>query len=183
MNAIFLTLTLFSVFLCIILSPESVITALLGGAEKSVALTISLIAVYSVWMGIFEIAKNCQITDKIAKILYKPISLLFKNTSKKAKQLICLNISANALGLGGVATPIGIEACTLLEKQNNKSASELLFIISATSVQILPTSVLALASSYGSSNPSDLILPSLLTTLFSTTVGIVLFKIFSKDKK
>ena len=92
-------------------------------------------------MNILSMNGTSAFMNKIAKLMQKPVGLLFKNTSTSAKKLICLNISANALGLSGVATPLGIQACTLLERQNNQSASELLFIISATSVQILPTSV------------------------------------------
>lgn len=180
MNAIFLTLISVSICIYLFSSPDTLLSTLLCGAEKSVTLTFSLIALYSVWMGIFEVAKQSKLSDKIAKLLKKPVSLLFKNTSDEAKQLICLNLSANLLGLGGIATPLGIRACSLLEKQNNKNASELLFIISATSIQIIPTSVLALTASFGSENPSSIILPSLLTTFVSTASGIVLHKILSK---
>ena len=182
MNAIFLLLTTLSLISCILYAPDNILPAFLSGAQKSITLAISLTAVYVVWLGIFELAEKSGVSNKIAKLMQKPVGLLFKNTSTSAKKLICLNISANALGLSGVATPLGIQACTLLERQNNQSASELLFIISATSVQILPTSVLALASSYGSLNPSAIILPSLLTTGFSTALGIFLHKLLSKKQ-
>ena len=183
MNAIFLTFTLLSIALCFIFNPDALLPAMTQGAQKSVTLALSLTAVYAVWMGIFEIAKQSKLSDKFACILKKPLSRAFKNCSDKAQKLVYLNVSANVLGLGGVATPLGIEACTLLEKENKQDKAHLLFIISATSVQILPTSVMSLLTAYGNKNPSAIILPTILATTFSTFVAIVLYCVFYKKSK
>jgi len=156
--------------------------AMNGGAQKAVSLAISLIGVYAVWMGIFEIAEKSKLSNKLATILKKPVKLLFKTRNEKAQKLICLNLSANALGLGGVATPLGIEACELLEKQGCLPDAHLLFIISATSVQLIPTSVLSLMITFNSVSPYAIILPAFLSTALSTAVGIALFKLTSKKQ-
>ena len=94
-----------------------------------------------------------------------------------------LNISANMLGMSGATTPMGIKSIQELEKhKNTEYAICMFFVINATSVQIIPSSILALRSSMGAVSPSDIILPTILSTLVSTIVGVLLVKIFCKRK-
>lgn len=153
---------------------------MLKGANKALTLTFTLIPVYAVWTGLYRILELSGITNAMAKRLKRSVNLLFGKTGDKAAEYISLNLSANLLGLGGVATPLGIKACAELEKESNHKAAELLLVVAATSVQILPVSVLALMISYGSKNSSSIILPGFLSTLFSSVCGITLFKLFSK---
>ena len=153
---------------------------MLKGANKALTLSFTLVPVYAVWTGLYRILELSGITNAMSKRLKRPVNLLFGKTSDKAAEYISLNLSANLLGLGGVATPLGIKACTELEKENNHKAAELLLVVAATSVQILPVSVLALMISYGSKNSSSIILPGFLSTLFSSVCGITLFKLFSE---
>lgn len=115
-------------------------------------------------------------------MLKKPIKLLFGKTSEKNENLIALNLSANLLGLGGIATPLGIRACSSLCNEGNENAADLLFILAATSVQILPTSVIALAIQYGAKNAASIVLPCFLSTLSSTLSGIFIFKASNKKQ-
>lgn len=158
---------------------------MLKGANKALTLTFTLVPVYAVWTGLYRILELSGVTNAMAKRLKHPVNLLFGKTGDKAAEYISLNLSANLLGLGGVATPLGIKACAALEKESNHKAAELLLVVAATSVQVLPVSVLALMISYGSKNSSSIILPGFLSTLFSSVCGITLFKLFSKlrDKR
>ena len=95
-----------------------------------------------------------------------------------------LNISANLLGMSGATTPMGIKSIHELEKHPNTNyAITMFFVINATSIQIIPSSVLALRTSMGSSSPADIIVPTILATLVSTVIGVLLVKIFVKKAK
>lgn len=180
MSAVFFIFCTISVVLLCFNAPQSLLPAMLKGTEKSLTLTLSLVSVYSVWTGVFKLTELSGVTDSFSKTLKKPIKLLFGKTNKQSENLIALNLSANILGLGGIATPLGIRACNLLCKSGNERAADLLFILAATSVQILPTSVIALAVEYGAKNASSTILPCFLSTLSSTLSGIFIFKASNK---
>ena len=183
MNAIFFVFCAISLIFCLLYSPDKALTAMIEGANKSLILTFTLASVYCVWMGVYKILDKANITDFIAKLLKKPVNFLFKNKDEEVSKLICLNIASNALGLGGVATPLGISACKKLQENNNFTGANLLVIISATSVQLLPTSVISLISLHGGKNPENIILPSLLCTAFSTFCGVTLFLLKEKFKR
>lgn len=180
MNVIFPLLTIISAAALIVIEPDGFFSAATLGAENAVSLTITLIAVYSVWLGIFEIAERTHITVKISKALSRPIAFIFGKTDEKAAGYIAANVSANLLGLGGLATPMGIKAVEELDKTNNAFAITMLLVTASTSLQILPTSVVSLRSSLGSLSPSSIVLPSIISTAVSSFSGILLTKVFIK---
>lgn len=186
MNVIFMLIFIIaSIILCFI-SPDKYLASLINGAEKSIALMVSLVAVYCVWLGFLKILENCGLSDKMAKFLKPIVKKLFKTEDNSACNYISLNLSANMLGLGGIATPLGIKAIERLETLPNKNYSQsMLFVINATSIQLLPMTVVALRLQYQSQSAYDIILPSLLCTILSSIIGIVLVKLFIKidDKK
>ena len=163
------------------ISPEQILTSMLSGGEKALELTLKMVVVYAVWLGFFEIVEKTKLSNKFAKML-KPINkFLFGPLPQKANDYMSLNISANILGMSGATTPMGIKSIQELEKHpNTKYAITMFFVINATSVQIIPSSVLALRASLGATSPSDIILPTILATLLSTIIGVLLVKIFVK---
>ncbi|MBQ7339630.1 MAG: nucleoside recognition protein [Clostridia bacterium] len=181
MNIIFAITTTFSIIALIFINPDAVLSSMLEGGEKALELTIKLTAVYAVWLGVFKIMENCKLDRKFAKLL-KPVNkYLFGELPEKANDYISLNLSANILGMSGATTPFGIKAIAELDKHKNTDyAVAMFFVINATSVQVIPSSVLALRSSLNSSSPADIILPTILATLLSTVIGIVLVKVFIK---
>ena len=182
MNVIFLFFCIFSLILCLLKNPESALNAMLNGANKSILLIFSLASIYFVWMGVYNLLEKSKVTDRIALTLKKPVNKLLKNKDEETSKLLCMNFACNLLGLGGIATPLGITACKKMQDNNNFFGAELLVVISATSIQILPTSVISLAISNGATNAYSLILPCFLCTLFSTLIGVVLFYFFKKIK-
>lgn len=155
-------------------NPDGVLPAMLNGGKRAIELTLTMLAVYTVWLGVLNVAQECGITNKLSKILKKPIRLLFGKIERDAEESLAMNISANVLGMGGVATPMGIRTATLLDSTNNHFAMDMLLVTSATSIQLLPTSIISLRIQAGSGNPSDIFLPALLSTIISTAVGICL---------
>ena len=94
-----------------------------------------------------------------------------------------MNLSCNMLGIGGIATPLGVKAIEEMEKNNNYSGQVMFFVINAASVQLLPGTLLSIRAMMGSQNPAAIIFPVLLTTLVTTLSGIILVKFFIKTKK
>ncbi|MBQ3235191.1 MAG: hypothetical protein IJA97_03420, partial [Clostridia bacterium] len=113
----------------------------------------------------------------ISKIFNKPVKKLFRTNSDEAVYQISLNLTSNALGLSGVATPAGIEGMKLLDEEHNEHGKTLLMVVACTSIQILPVSVIQLLAKYGQSSNLAVLL-MLISTVFSTALGIVLAKVF-----
>ncbi len=176
MNVIFPVIILISVVFSLFTSPNMMVTAFSTATEKAVELSISLISVYAVWQGFAYLLESSGISKKISKIFNKPVKKLFKTNNDDAVYNISLNLTANALGLSGVATPAGIESMRLLDEENNEHGKNLLMAIACTSIQILPVSVIQLMAKYGES-PNLAILLMLISTIFSTTLGITLAKV------
>lgn len=175
MNVIFTAVFIASMIAIAFLSPDSFLSTLLDGAESSVKMALTLFGIYAVWMGLSKLAERSGLSKSIAKGL-KPLSRrIFKTDSDAACENLAMNISCNLLGLGGAATPYAVKAIGELEKEKNSFAQKLLFVINATSIQILPTTVIALRASAGSASPSDIFLPSLICTAVSTALAVCLF--------
>ena len=183
MNVIFTLVLLSSTILLIIRNPDLILASMLSGGEKALTLTLKMVVIYAVWLGIFELFEKTGLSNKIAKLLGPLNKFLFGELPKTANNFISLNISANILGMSGATTPMGIKAIQELEKYPNTNyAITMFFVINATSIQLIPSSVLALRASMGAISPSDIILPTILSTLLSTIIGILLVKVFVKRR-
>lgn len=177
MNVIFPIIILVSVTFMLFTSPDAMLTAFTTATDKAVSLSITLISVYCVWQGLSYLLESSGISKKISKIFNKPVKKLFGTNDDDAVYNISLNMTANALGLSGIATPAGIKSMRLLDNEGNEQGKTLLMVISCTSIQILPISVIQLLSTYGQ-NPSNAIIVTLISTVFSTMLGVLLCKVF-----
>ena len=181
MNLIFALILIISNILLLVFNPNLVLSSMLNGADKALSLTLRIVVVSAVWMGIFELLERTGIANTFSKVL-KPVNKrLFGALPGKSNDFVSLNISANILGMSGATTPMGIKAVEELSKYKNTDyQTAMFFVINATSVQIIPSSVLALRTSFNSVSPADIILPTILSTLVSTIVGVLLVKILVK---
>lgn len=177
MNAIFPIIILISLVCMLFSNPEGMLSSFTIATEKAVSLSVTLISVYAVWQGFAFLLESSGISKKISKIFNKPVKKLFNTNNDDAVYNISLNLTSNALGLSGMATPSGIEAMRLLDCENNEYGKTLLMVISCTSIQILPISVIQLLSSYNQT-PTIAIIVSLISTIFSTGLGIILCRFF-----
>ncbi|MBQ7227224.1 MAG: hypothetical protein IJX05_02355 [Clostridia bacterium] len=182
MSIVWLIIMLVSITALLFINPSSALEALIKGANDSVTLALNLIALYGIWLGVFEILESTGISDKLAKLLRPLVRKLFKGESEEAEKYISMNVSANLLGLGNAATPMGIGAVGAMkpnEKNPNKASTNMimLIVISATSLQIFPSTVIGLRASAGSANPADFIIPCIIATVSSTVLGIIGVKI------
>ena len=183
MNLIFGVILTVSTVTLIFVEPDGVLTSFLNGTEKALALSSQMTVIYAVWLGILNVFEKTGLTEKTAKLL-KPVNrFLFGPLPEKANDFMSLNIAANILGMSGATTPMGIKSVKELEKHpNTEYALCMFFVINATSIQLIPSSVLALRIRCGAVNPSDIIFPTILATLLSTVLGILLVKIFVKKR-
>ena len=165
-------------------NPESVLTAMMNSGSNAVGLTISLIGIYALWLGILNIVEQTGLGAKLASLLSPIIDFLFYKPDPKTKNYLALNLSANILGLGNACTPMGIKAMQGLDQQNTTSKATvpmiMLMVVNATSIQLLPTTVMGMRVAHGSTSASDIILPTLVATAVSTIVGILLVRLCAR---
>jgi len=161
---------------------------ILSCGNKSLELILSILPVVVLWSGVMKIAEEAGLLKKFARILEPILSILFSSVPKDNPALgyIASNIAANMMGLGSAATPFGLKAMKELQKINPKkdtaSTPMITFLVLNTAgVTIIPTTVLSLRIMYGSINPSEIILPSIIAT-FSSCIGAVVIDYFIRRK-
>ncbi len=186
MNVLFTTLTLVSLTAMLIFSPAEAFPTMIAGVKSAITLSLKLLAIYAVWLSALKMMQATGLDKKLSKLLRPVIRRLFKGESEDAYDNISVNLSANMLGMGGVATPAGIRAMTAMQDGSAKATHNmiLLIVINATSIQLVPATVIALRAAAGSADASDIFFPTLIATSVSTLSGIILCKVLSlkKDK-
>src|SRR5438132_4422593 len=157
------------------------------GATQGVTLAIGLIGVMALWLGLLKIAEKAGLVDKLARAVRPIFRPLFPGVpdGHPAISAMLLNIAANMLGLGNAATPFGIKAMEELEKLNptpgTATNAQVLFLaINTASLQLVPTTVIALRASARSSDPAEVLLPTLLATVCALTVAILAAKLLER---
>ena len=180
MNLIFTLIFLLSLVIFSFFSPDKALSAMTDGGQKAVALSMSLIVIYSIWSGVLQIAEDSGIVKKISKRLKPLIKKLFSDPTDDEAEDLAVNISANLLGMGGIATPAGISATTKMCERKNFDGATTLFVIASTSIQLLPTTVISLRQAFSSAEPSVVFLPSLLSSVVCTATGLGLCFLFKK---
>ena len=177
MNAIFAGVFAVAAAIFLVRDPDGFLPAMLSGGEKAALLSLDLLAVYCVWLGFFKVLEKSGLSQKIARFFTPFAKKLFHTDDSEAVYLSACNLSANMLGLPGAPTPLGIKATKKFLGGGNERAADLLFVLNATSLQLLPTTVIALRIAEGSASAADILLPTLLATLVSTLSGVILLKI------
>lgn len=184
MNFIFPFIFSLSCVCLLFLSPDSFLSALLDGASSAATLSVALLASYAVWLGLANVWERSGLTRAFSKILTRPVKKLFRIKQPDTVEAVCMNLSANLLGLGSVATPYGVRSACLMEEENAPPLSpSLLFVVNATSLQLIPTSVIAIRTALSANNPTDVVLPSVVCMLFSLVLSVSLTYLFFAKKK
>ena len=162
---------------------------ILKGGTGGIKLLTEMLPLLVLWTGIMQIAEDPDLLEKFSKLVRPLLSKLFPSLPKDHPALgyIASNIAANALGLGSAATPFGLIAMECLQEDNPKkdTATEAMvtfLILNTGGVTIIPTTVIALRMMYGSANPTEIILTSLLATLCSNVSGLI-FDYIKRRKK
>lgn len=166
---------------------SNVNTAIFSSAEQTVSLCITLLGTMCLWNGIMNIAVKTSLISKLTKFMKPFINFLFpdlKNDEKISEQ-VSMNIIANILGLGNASTPLGLKAISSMQEKNtNKktltNSMAMFILVNTASLQIIPTTVIALRSSLGSAEPSKIILAVWVATIAAFVTAIFFGKILSK---
>ena len=185
MDKIWLAIMLLSLIFLLFNSPETALTSMITASGSAVNLAVKLLAVYAVWLGLIEIVKRTELSRKLSSLLSPLIDLLFGKVDNKAKDYIAMNMSFNMLGVGNAATPTGIKAFNALQDGSDKATATMvmLLVINTTSIQLLPTTIIGMRVTAGSANATDIIMPSLISTIISTVVGVIFVKLIYRKRK
>ena len=168
---------------------ESINNAIFESTESAVNLTITLFGTMCLWSGLMEIAANTNLINRLTKLLRPIVNFLFKGTknNKKIREEISMNMVANMLGLGNAATPLGLKAMQSMQEDNTNKKRltddmATFIILNTASIQIIPTTVIAIRLSLGSLEPTKIIFAVWFSTICAAIVGIVVTKLCIKFK-
>ena len=170
----------------IFIDPSIILPSILSASSSAVSLSLELLGIYAVWLGIISIVENTSLSKSISNRLSPIIDKLWgKNLTSEAKKYLSLSISTSLLGIGGASVPLGIKA---IENMDDKSGTAnfpiiMTIVFASAGLQFLPTTIMSLMTVAGSSNPSFIVLPTLLAGLTTTTVGMALAIICEKISK
>lgn len=166
---------------------EEVTKALLDSSKGAVDLAIALLGVLCLWTGIMEVASRAGIISLISNWVRPVTKFLFPEVPKDhpAQACMIMNMSANFLGLGNAATPLGLKAMNELQRLNSGRTTAtddmcMFLVINTCSIQLIPATLIALRSGAGSANPAGIICAVWVTSLCSTITGVTAAKIFAK---
>ena len=166
---------------------EKLNSAIFESAEETVSLCITFLGTICLWNGIMNIAVNTSLIKKLTKFLNPIINFIFPEmkNNKKIKQEISMNVVANILGLGNASTPLGLKAMESMQKENKdkkklNNSMAMFILINTASLQIIPTTVIAIRSSLGSKNPTQIIMAVWISTIVAFITAIISGKILMK---
>ena len=166
---------------------DAVASAALSGAQSAVELSLSMAGILCLWSGVMEVLNACGLSRKIAGAFRPLLRRLLPQASRDSETLaaVSANVSANLLGLGNAATPMGIRAaCRMARGTEGVASDELcrLVVLNTASIQLLPTTVASVRAAYGSASPFDILPAVWVSSVASVTVGLLTARLFSRRK-
>lgn len=186
---------------------EAVSNAALDSAKEAVDLCITMIGIMGLWVGLMEIAQKSGLIARMTRGIQPFISFMFPGIPKGhiAREYISTNIIANIMGLGWACTPAGLKAMEALQELNEEECARncaaagcegragfdpkvasnemcTFLILNISSLQLIPVSMIAYRSQYGSASPTAIVGPAIVATLVSTLVGVVFAKVMDRRR-
>ena len=163
----------------------AVASAAVEGAAAAVELALSIAGMLCLWTGVMEVMRRSGLADKLSRLLAPVLRRLFPQAAKDQDTMdsISANVSANLLGLGSAATPLGLEAARGLARSSPGVASDslcMLVVCNTASIQLIPTTVASVRAAQGCQTPFDILPAVWLASAMSVGVGILACKVFSK---
>ncbi len=151
--------------------------AALEGASSALELALGMAGAVCLWSAVMELMRRCGLADALARIFRPLLRRLLPRASRDQETLsaVSANVSANLLGLGNAATPLGIQAAQRMAIGCNGTASDelcRLVVLNTASIQLLPTTVSGIRAACGSAAPMDILPAVWLTSLLSVTAGL-----------
>ena len=163
--------------------PE-VAAAAVEGTSAAVQLALSIAGMLCLWTGVMEVMRQSGLADGLSRLLAPVLRRLFPQAARDRDTMdsISANVSANLLGLGSAATPLGLEAARRLARRSPGTASNdlcMLVVCNTASIQLIPTTVASVRAAEGCAAPFDILPAVWLASTLSVGVGILACKIFA----
>ena len=163
---------------------DAVADAAMDGAASAVELSLSMAGILCLWSGVMEIMNVCGLSKGMSRMFRPLLRRLMPEASRDPETLSALsaNVSANLLGLGNAATPLGIQAARRMARGCGGTASDelcLLVVLNTASIQLLPATIASVRSASGAQAPFDILPAVWLASALSVTVGILVAKLLS----
>lgn len=163
---------------------DAVAAAAVTGAADAVELCLSMAGMLCLWMGVMEVMRRSGLSEGLARLLRPLLRRLFPAFAgdEEVMAAVSANLSANLLGLGNAATPLGLEASRLMARRTPGVASDglCMFVVCNTaSIQLLPTTVASLRSAAGCATPFDILPATWLASVLSILAGVTAAKALS----
>lgn len=163
---------------------------IMDGAGSALEVFMTIMTMMCLWGGVSKIAERSGITEKLSKLLYPLLKLLFPDLDKTSESLRCIsmNMTANILGLGNAATPLGLQAMRALKEESGDgiyATKEMIMfvVINTASIQIIPTTVAIMRNNYGSQDPMGIIGQVWIASIASFIVGTLCVKFMNKKQR
>lgn len=179
---------------------KAVTEAAVESSREAVSLCIVMAGVTALWTGIMRIAENSGLIEQMLKKMEPLMSFLFPSLPREhpARKHMAVNIIANFLGLGWAATPAGLQAMESLGKleddrraghaagpvrEEGTAGNEMctFLILNISSLQLIPVTIIAYRTQYGSADPTAIVGPAILATAVSTAVAIIFCKLMDRQ--
>ncbi|HOJ09180.1 MAG TPA: nucleoside recognition domain-containing protein [Clostridiales bacterium] len=164
-----------------------VTNAVIESSGDAIKLSINLLGIICLWSGLMKIAEKSGLVRNLASLVRPLIHFLFPDVPKNhpAAWTIIMNMSANILGLGNAATPLGLKAMEELQKLNPAKHSvsndiSMFLVLNTASLQLIPTSVIAIRAQAGSANPAEIISSVWIASVCAATCGVISVKLLSR---
>jgi len=156
---------------------DAVSNAALEGARSAIELSLNMAGILCLWSGVMEIMNACGLSAGLAKLFRPVLRRLLPNASQDEETLaaVSANVSANLLGLGNAATPLGIRAARRMSRGCGGAASDelcLLVVLNTASIQLLPTTIASVRAAAGCATPFDILPAVWLASALSVAAGL-----------
>lgn len=168
---------------------DAVTNAALEGAGSAVTMAISLCGVMCLWTGLMKVAERGGIIQIFSKALRPITHILFPKLKKDcaAMDAIVMSMVANLFGMASAATPLGLKAMKELDKlggSTGRATNEMcmLVVMNTASLQLIPSTVIAIRQAAGSSAPTEIIVPVWIVSITALTVGVVAAKCMERNR-
>jgi spore maturation protein SpmA len=166
---------------------KALTTRTLDAASDAAKLALSLVGVLALWMGVMRVAEKAGLVALLARVLRPLLVRLFPDVpaDHPAMGAIVMNMSANFLGLGNAATPLGLEAMKRMQELNPAprtatNAMVLFLALNTTHITLIPARTIALRHENGSLDPTNIVVPTILSTIVGTIVAFTVARLLEK---
>ena len=164
---------------------SAVAAAAVEGAAAAVELCLTMAGVMCLWMGVMEVMKRSGLAEALSRLLWPVLRRLYPDfrRDKETMDAISANVSANLLGLGNAATPLGIQAARRMARKTPGVASDslcMLVVCNTASIQLIPTTVASVRLAAGCATPFDILPAVWLASAVSVAVGVLAAKVMGR---